>query len=170
MKLFNLNWKVLIGVGLLIALLVLGMMIPQCHAGPLDPPYVQMSGGAAIVRGATYAADLTFTEPSNVLRNSFWQGSITAIGTSNFKGQDVPNNFAARGLFLDGFGRFDVGLGLSWMQNPAPYNGGSVNFALQLDYRFVFWPITLTYAHMSDAGTKLPNYGRDILLLGWRFR
>jgi hypothetical protein len=54
------------------------------------------------------------------------------------------------------------------MQNPPPYNGGPVNFALQLAYRFGFGA-TLTYAHVSDAGSRLPNLGRDIVLIGWRF-
>jgi Lipid A 3-O-deacylase (PagL) len=170
-KLFNLNWKVVIPVVILIILLLLGMIWPKAHAAeaPLDAPYVQFGVGAAVVRGETEAIDLTFTQPASVLRNAYWQESLTVIGTSTFQGKDVPNNFAARALFVDGFGRFDVGLGLSWMQNPGPYNGGNINFNLQLAYRFVFLPLTLTYTHMSDAGSKLPNYGRDIVLLGWRF-
>lgn len=168
-KLFNLNWKTVIGVLLVVALLVLGMLWPKAHAGVLDAPYVQMSAGGTVVRGFTEVIDMTFTQPASVLRNAYWQESLTVIGQSTFRGQDVPNNFAARALFVDGFGRFDVGLGLSWMQNPGPYNGGNVNFNLQLAYRFERLPVTLTYTHMSDAGSKEPNLGRDIVLLGYRF-
>ena len=169
MKLFNLNTKTLIVVGVVMGLLFLGLALPRCHAAVLDAPYVQLSGGAAVVRGATEALDLTFTEPAPVLRNAYAQGSLTVLGTSTFRGASVPNNFAARALFVDGFGRFDVGLGLSWMQNPAPYNGSPINFNLQFAYRFIFLPVTLTYTHMSNAGSRLPNLGRDIVLLGWRF-
>lgn len=168
--LFNLNTKTVIGVAALIVLLALGMIIPQCHAAPLDAPYVQLSGGAAVVRGSTPALDLTFTLPAPQLRNAFWQGSLTVIGTSTYNGNAVPNNFALRGLFVDGFGRLDVGLGVSWMQNPGPYNGSPVNANLQLDYRFEFLPVTVTYTHMSNAGSRLPNLGRDVVLIGWRFR
>jgi hypothetical protein len=173
-KLFNLNWKVLVGVLGLVALLVLGFIIPNCSRAattemPSFAPYVQISGGYAIVRGPTPVLDLTFTEPAPQLRGAYWQESLTVIGTSTYNGQSVPNNFAARGLFVDGFGHFDVGLGLSWMQNPAPFNGSPINFALQLAYRFDFGG-TLTYAHMSNAGSKLPNLGRDLVMLGWRFR
>lgn len=169
--LFNLNPKVLIPVLGLVALLVLGLALPKCHAAEvLDAPYVQFSAGAAVIRGPAPVMDLTFTEPAPQLRNAYWQESLTVIGTSTFRGNPVPNNFALRGLFVDGFGRFDVGLGLSWMQNPAPYNGSPVNFNLQLAYRFVVLPVTVTYTHMSNAGSREPNLGRDIVLLGWRFR
>ena len=168
MALFNLKPKVLIGVGALVALLALGLMIPQCHAAPLDAPYVQLSGGTSIVRGPAPAADISFTEESIQLRKAYWQESLTVIGTSTLNGKPVPNNFVARILFVDGFGAFDVGLGLSWMQNPAPYNGSPVNFALQLAYRFRSG-VTLTYAHLSNAGSREPNLGRDLVFIGWRF-
>lgn len=171
MKLFNLDPKTIIAVLFVVALLALGLIIPQCHAAesPLDAPYVQLSGGAAVVRGVTPVIDLTFTEPAPQLRHAYWQESLTVIGQSVYHGQPVPNNFAVRGLFVDGFGRFDVGLGISWMQNPAPYNGSPINFNLQLAYRLGFGA-TLTYTHMSNAGSRTPNLGRDLVLIGWRFR
>lgn len=168
MKLFNLNFKTMIAVLAVVALLTLGLLLPTCHAAPLDAPYVQLSAGSAVVRGQAPVLDLSFTQPAVQLRQAFWQESLTVIGTSNFRGQSVPNNFVARGLFVDGFGKFDIGLGLSWMQNPAPYNGSNVNFNLQLSYRLPLGA-TLTYTHLSNAGSRIPNLGRDMLLLGWRF-
>jgi hypothetical protein len=169
-NLFNLNKKTTIAVLGLIAAIIIGAALAKCHAAetPLDAPYVQFSGGSTIIRGQTPVLDMTFAEPASVLRHAFWQESLTVIGQSTYQGQNVPNNFAARVLFVDGFGSFDTGLGLSWMQNPYPYNGSPVNFALQCDYRFRFGA-TLTYAHMSNAGSRLPNLGRDIVMLGWRF-
>lgn len=167
MPLLNLNKPTTIAVGAVVALFVLAMALHRCHAAPTDAPYVQVSGGETVIRGPTQVLDLTLTEPAPQLGGAYLQQSLTVIGTSTFKGQAVPNNFAARALFVDGFGHFDIGVGLSWMQNPSPYNGGPVNFALQLAYRFPH--VTATYAHMSNAGSRLPNYGRDILMLGWRF-
>lgn len=170
MSLFNLNWKTTALVLLLVALLVIGLAIPQCHAeGVLDAPYVQLSAGKTYIRGPAEVLDLTFTQPAPQLRHAYWQESLTVIGSSTYRNQPVPNNFIVRGLFVDGFGRFDVGLGLAWVDNYLPYNGQHVNFALQLAYRFKRLPITLTMAHVSDAGTQLPNLGRDMLTLGWRF-
>lgn len=168
--LFNLSKPTLIAVLLVVALLGLGMLLPQCHAAeaPLDAPYVQLSGGETVIRGKAPVLDLTFTEPAPQLRQAYWQQSLTVIGTSTFNAKPVPNNFALRTLFIDGFGRFDVGLGVSWMQNPAPYNGSPVNFNLQLDYR-ILRGATITYTHMSNAGSRLPNLGRDLIMIGWRF-
>lgn len=170
--LFNLNLKTTLGVLALVALLALGLAIPKCHGadlGPTDAPYVQLSGGKTWIRGPAPVLDLTFTQPASVLRNAYWQESLTVIGSSTWHNESVPNNFIVRALFVDGFGRFDVGLGISWMQVYLPYNGSSVNFALQLDYRFKRLPVTLTVAHESNAGTRLPNLGRDEIMLGWRF-
>lgn len=165
---FNLSKKTTIAVLVFIAVFAAFLIFGKAHAAPLDAPYVQLGAGAAIVRGTAPVIDLTFTEPASVLQHAYWQESLTIIGTSTYNGQPAPNNFAVRGLFVDGIGRFDVGLGLSWMQNPAPYNGSPVNANLQLAYRFGLG-VTLTYSHISNAGTRLPNLGRDVILIGWRF-
>lgn len=167
--LFNLSRNTLLAVGAVILALAIGFAVPQCHAGVLDAPYTQLSAGEAIVRGHAPVLDMTFTERASVLRNAYWQESLTIVGSSMYRGANVPNNFIVRGLFVDGFGRFDIGLGLAWIDNYLPYNGQHVNFALQLAYRFKVLPVTITYAHESDAGTQLPNLGRDELMLGWRF-
>jgi len=172
MAIFRNSKSAVVGIVVFLLLLLGALIIPKCHAeeSPLDAPYVQFSAGSAVVRGPATVIDLTFTEPASVLRNAFWQESITLISTSTFKGQDVPNNAIVRGLFVDGYGQFDVGLGVSWMVNPAPYNNPTgFNFNLQLDYRFKTLPVTVTYSHFSIAGMREPNLGRDLLLMGWRF-
>lgn len=169
MSLFRNPPKVVIIIGIFVAAFAAGLIWNKAHSAPVDAPYVQLSGGSAVVRGYAPVLDLTFTEPAPQLHGAYWQESLTVIGSSTFNGQQAPNNFVARGLFVDGFGKFDIGLGLSWMQNPAPFNGSAVNFNLQLAYRLPLGA-TLTYTHLSNAGTKLPNYGRDIVLVGWRFR
>jgi len=167
---FNLSLSGTIAVLVFIGLIVAGLALHKCHAAsPFDVPYAQFSLGGAAVRGPTEVLDLQFMEPSNIVPHSFWQFGMTAIGESTFKGLDYNNNLVFRGLFCDGFGPVDVGIGIAYMTNYLPYNGGNINANLQIDYRFRKWPITLTYTHFSDAGSKLPNYGRDVILVGWRF-
>jgi hypothetical protein len=166
-RLFNLNPKLAIVVAVFVALFILAF-VTKCHAEEAGG-YAQISAGSAVVRGEAPVLDVGFTWPSGFRPGDFWKGDLTLIGTSSFKGEDVPNNFAVRGLYVAGFWHLDVGLGVSWMQNYLPYNGGPVNFCLELAYRFQRWPITINYTHMSDDGTKLPNYGRDLVMVGWRF-
>jgi hypothetical protein len=172
LMLFNNPPKAVILIVVFLTLFVLGLALNKCHAaeGPTDAPYVQFSGGSAIVRGEAPVIDVTYTYPAPQLHGAFWQGSMDIVGSSTYNNQNVSNNMILRGLFADGFGRFDVGLGVGWMLNPSPYNGSNVNFNLQLDYRFIDLPITLTYTHLSDAGITSHNLGRDIVLIGYRFR
>lgn len=173
MALFRNQKPIVKAIFVFLGLFVAGLALNKCHGkdlGPVDAPYVQFDTGAAVIRGPAPVIGVTFAEPASVLPNAFWQESLTIIGTSKFRGQDYPNNAILRGLFVDGFGRFDVGLGVSWMVNPAPYNNPTgFNFNLQLDYRFKTLPLTLTYSHFSIAGMREPNLGRDLVMLGWRF-
>ena len=169
-NLFNLAPTTKIAVLIFIGLFALGLALSKCHAAePNDAPYAQLSAGSTIVRGVAPVLDFTLTEPAPQLNKAYFQESITLVGSSTFKGQAAPNNYFFRGLFVDGFGHFDIGLGVCWIDNPQPYNGQHLNMNLQLAYRFTVLPITATYSHCSDAGTQLPNYGRDILMIGARF-
>lgn len=157
--------------GLHLLLVVSGLILPPCRAatsGP-DSSYLQLSGGSTIVRGDTPVADLSFIMPARVLPHSFWQLGVQVIGHSTFLGQPVGHNMLWRGLLGHRFGQIDIGVGLSYMINPPPYNGSHLNATLQLDYRFGSLPLTLSYMHESNAGLRIPNYGRDVLLIGWRF-
>ncbi len=172
-RLFNNSTPALVAILLFVILLAAGLIWNKAHAATLnaeDAPYVQLDAGSRIIRGwGAPVIDLTFTEPSEQLHKAFWQESLTIIGSSVYNGVNAPNNMVLRGLFVDGFGHFDTGLGVSWMMNPYPYNGSNVNFNLQLDYRFTFEPITITYTHFSNAGETAHNLGTDLVMIGWRF-
>jgi hypothetical protein len=150
-------------VALFIAYMILGK-----RAQGAESMTIQASSGAAVVRGVAPALNIAWDYPSGH-GGDVWRGSMTLIGHSTFKDTQYPNNYAFSLQYVTGFGRFDIGLGPSWMQNYLPYNGSAVNFALTLAYRFTYWPLTLSYDHFSCGGACSPNYGRDILLLGMRF-
>ncbi|MBS0599579.1 MAG: hypothetical protein JSR92_20170 [Proteobacteria bacterium] len=133
-------------------------------------PYVQISAGSTYIRGPAQVLDLSFTWKAPQQENAFWKTSMTIVGDSDFHGQKAPNNLMLRGEYVTGFGHFDVGLGLCWIAHPYPYNGQPMNFSLEMAYRFQRYPVTLTLTHCSDAGMQMPNYGRDLVTLGWRFK
>lgn len=169
MKLFNNAKPVVASILLFVILFAIGLFgISKCaHA---EAPYVQLSAGAAYVRGPTAVLDLAWTWKSPQSKRDFWKTALTVVGDSTYEGQHAPNNFILRGLYVTGFKHLDLGLGLSWMQNDHPYNGSPVNFNLEIAYRFQRVPVTLTVTHFSNAGSKLPNLGRDLVMVGWRFQ
>src|SRR5262249_21311759 len=117
----------------------------------------------------TEVFELSLVQPVSFVPHSFIQIGMMNIGESSWYNVNYNNNLVWRAIFCDGLGQFDFGIGASYMTNYLPYNGGHVNANLQIDYRFKRWPVTITYTHFSDAGSALPNYGRDIVLIGWRF-
>jgi hypothetical protein len=172
-KLFNLSKAGTIAVLVFLALILAGIILHAKKAHSANEPtqaYVQFSAGSTIVQGAgAPVADLSVYIPNSALRGSYWEIGMMAIGESNFHGQNINNNLVWRGLFTDNIWHFRFGIGASYMTNYLPYNGGHVNANLQVEYDFQRWPVTLTFSHFSDAGSALPNYGRNIIMVGWRF-
>lgn len=138
-------------------------------AAPTLHPYVQLSGGRTMLRGDASALNLAWTWRAPQSRADMWMTSMTLIGNSSFRGQAYRNNYAFSVQYVTGFDRFDIGIGPSWMINPAPYNGTPVNFNLMLGYRFARIPVTVWWDHFSCGGACSPNEGRDILFAGYRF-
>jgi hypothetical protein len=126
--------------------------------------------GRAIIHGETPAIGLniTFGEQYGVghdLQDFNYQCGLLLIGANG----PNSNQIAAQCLVVDGFGRFDLGLGLAALQNSDQWNSGRVNFALMARYRFTE-RMSLTYRHISNAGTHLPNIGRDMIFAAWTFK
>jgi hypothetical protein len=150
-------------VALLIAYMILGKRVWGAES-----MQIQVSSGAAVIRGIAPALNIAWDVPSGHGADAV-RFSTTLIGHSAFNGAQVPNNYAFSVQYITGFGHFDIGLGPSWMQNPQPYNGSNVNYNLMFGYRFTFLPLTVWYSHFSCGGACSPNYGRDLLLAGGRF-
>ena len=166
MALFNNPKGVQYAIAAFIVILCLSFAV-KCRAD--ETHYVQVSGGSTVVRGQAPALDIEFNVPASVAKGASWQSGFTIVGSSTFYGVDQPNNAYYYGRIVDGFGHFDVGLGVCALHHTDAYNGATVNFNLMAAYRLPFGA-TITYEHCSDAGMTRVNLGRDILLLGWRFR
>lgn len=152
--------QLLIGGFLLVLILAFAT---RCHA---DEGYLQMSAGAAVLRGAAPALDLSLNWPDAGPRDAAIQVATTLVGASTFRGWN-RNQMAVQALVVDGFRAFDVGVGLTWLQNEDAYNSSPINYSLMLAYRLP--RITVLFRHWSNAGTRGGNLGRDLLFIGWRF-
>ena len=142
----------------------------KSRAKMMNPLFRNGFGWMTVVRGEAPAVDL-----SVVLRDALEAGDtglevgVTFIGASTLNGAPQHNNFAVRCAVVDSLWRFDVGLGLGYLQNTDVYNGSNLNFNLLLGYRFSRIPVTVRAMHFSNGGTRSPNKGRDMLLVYWRF-
>jgi hypothetical protein len=161
------NRKVQLGVLVVIALLVAASATRCAHAG--DGDYAQFGIGSTIVRGPAPVVDYSLVYQDAAPKDAWLEVGATFIGESNFEGAYQRNNFALRAAILDGFGRFDVGLGAAFLQNVDTYNGSHVNFTLILQYRVKSLPFNFRVQHFSNGGTQSPNKGRDMLMVMWRF-
>lgn len=156
---FNPDTKAARYVAIFVALCVLAWAT-KCHAEGIG-----FSAGGTVIRGPAAAIQVEWQWPAWERRDGHFETGITLIGPSNHKGVDQLNTFALDATYVDGFGPVDFGIGPAYLQNTDAYNHGGANFHLLLGYhRGRFF---IRYNHFSDAGTKSPNLGRDMVLMGW---
>jgi hypothetical protein len=130
----------------------------SCHGEGLA-----VSGGQTLLRGSTGALQVEWQWPSFRRNDAHWETGITMVGPSTY-GPDWPNTFFWDATYVDGFGPVDIGIGPAYAQNTDAYNHMGANFHLMLGYHHGRW--FARYNHFSNAGSKQPNLGRDMLLVG----
>lgn len=148
---------------LIVVLLLLGSFATTCRSESI----IQVEGGSTLSRGYTPALGLTIVWPESGPGDADFQCGLMLVGTSEFKTNN-PNQAAVQCLIVDGYKRFDLGLGIVALQNTDDYNSSHTNFSLLAGYRFTD-RLGVIYRHWSNAGTTKPNIGRDMLLLTYRF-
>lgn len=144
-------------------LILLGSFATKCRAESV----MQFEMGTTVSRGMTPALGLSVVWLDAAPGDADFQCGIELVGTSENRVSN-PNQAAFQCLVVDGYHRFDIGIGVVVLQNIDEYNGSHANFSLLFGYRFTE-DIGLYYRHWSNAGTIKPNTGRDMLLVIYRF-
>jgi len=130
-------------------------------------PVITAEAGLAVMRASTPALRLSVEWPK-AAHNADFQCGLSLIGPYEFKGANANQAVADCLVVVQPFAALDVGVGPAYLQNVDQINGSHFNFALMARYRFGDrW--ALAWRHWSNAGTKPPNYGRDLLVLGYSF-
>jgi hypothetical protein len=129
---------------------------------------LEFSGGVTTLRGPTSAMGLKVIWPGAVAGRADLSCGLLLVGASDWHSHNA-NQAIEHCQVLNHLGRFSIGVGVAHLQNADDYNSGSVNFSLtaQAHLWSDWW---LGWQHFSNAGTSMPNYGRDMVLLTWRFR
>ena len=168
MSLIPLGNKPAVKVVLLIAIAVFlsGFFVKKCQGAEVKMDFV---AGSAVVRGATGAFGLNVCQERVIAGFADWCSGFMLIGSSTWNGQ--YNDFQAvvhSQVVAHTRGGFELGVGVAHIQHDDAYNSGTVNFSLSLAHR-LFSNVYVRYQHFSNAGTHMPNQGRDLLLADWRF-
>lgn len=157
-------------IGKVPAALIVAIFIAVCIAAWATTCHgegVAVSVGSTVLRGPTAALQVEWQWPAFEHRDAHWETGITMVGSSTYPSADSieqTNTFFWDATFVDGFGPVDVGIGPAYAQNTDAYNHTGANFHLMLGYHYKRWFVR--YNHFSNAGTKSPNLGRDMVLVG----
>lgn len=106
--------------------------------------------------------------------NDKWSAGLGLVGEQVDKYErEIDNNlhiFGQRVVSGPGIlSRVELGIGLNYALNKTTVNGSNLNYhlSLQLD---VTDKVYFIYRHISNAGSRSPNTGQDLLNFGWRFK
>lgn len=148
---------------LVFILVLLGAFATTCRSESL----LQFELGSTVERGNAPAMGVTIVWPNAGPKDADFQCGIEIVGSSVYRNHN-PNQAAGQCLIVDGYKRFDIGLGVVYLQNIDDYNGSHTNFSLMAGYRITdTWGVI--FRHWSNLGTMHPNIGRDMLLVTYRF-
>lgn len=123
-------------------------------------------GGAAVLRGETPAVGLTVGCPRCGPVGTDYEFGFDLVGDSHDY-EDDPNVIQVRAQIVDGWRRAELGLGFYW-QNVETEYVCQFGFHLLARYRFT-GRLAAQWRHSSSAGSCRPNYGRDLLVVSYRF-
>lgn len=150
----------------IIAFVVL-LVMAVAYATRAKAAELDMAYGKALVRGPTDVAAITVVWPNQIGKVDLFAGTML-IGSFNYENKPYSNNIVLRTGFTANVKNFGVTFGVADLQHGDRLNSGGINFNLGLSYRYK--QLTASYLHISDGGTQQPNIGRDMVLLGWRFK
>jgi hypothetical protein len=153
-------------IGIIVFLLVFfAGAVSTCSA---EEPTLQLEVGSTFVRAETPALGITVTWPEAGPGDADFECGLALVGEYTFEGVTYSNQAGAQCLLVEHLGKLDIGVGGVYLQNVDALNGSRANFSLKLGWRFDdHWQ--LQWRHWSNAGTRFPNYGRDMLHLVRRF-
>lgn len=123
--------------------------------------------GSAMVRGETATVGLNVAWKEQGPVNTDYELGFKLIGDSDFKGKHQSNQFVVHGLIVDGWKNLEMGMGFAYFNVPSDY-ACQFTYSMLARYRFT-QRIHTQWQHFSTAGSCSPNYGRDLLTIGWRF-
>lgn len=149
---------------LVFVLIMIGAWATKCHGETT----LNLDSGSTYLRGGAPVLGVTLGFPKAGPIDTDYECGVIIIGNSNLEGKHEGNQVATRCMMVDGFKKFDIGLGVAYLWVVDDYNGSHVNFNLMMGYN-ITPRMKVMVMHFSNLGTTQPNIGRDLLLGRYRF-
>jgi len=125
-----------------------------------------LEAGSAMIRGETPTVGVTVNCGRCGPINTDYEFGFDLIAESTHYRYN-PNVIQVRAQLVDGYKRFEAGIGFYYQNVPTEY---VCQFGFHLMTRFrISDRIALQWRHSSSAASCTPNAGRDLLTLGWSF-
>lgn len=127
---------------------------------------LELEAGAAILRGETPTLGFNIAcKECGPVRTDYEFG-FELMGSSEYY-RDNPNVIQLHAQIVDGWKRFEMGLGFYYLNQPVEYVC-EFGFHLMARYRFND-RFAVQLRHSSSAGSCVPNAGRNLLTVAVRF-
>lgn len=161
MKLFKNKKAVIYGIIVFLSLLILLFSI---RARAEQELYIE--AGAAVLRGETPTLGFTIACKECGPVNTDYEFGFELMGASEYY-RDNPNVIQLHAQIVDGWKKFEMGLGFYYLNQPIEY---TCEFGFHLMARYKFNDrFAVQWRHSSSAGSCVPNAGRDLFTIGYRF-
>lgn len=125
-----------------------------------------LEAGSTVLRGETPTLGFNVGCPGCGPVGTDYEFGFELIGKSSHY-RDNPNVIQLHAQIVDGWKRFELGLGFFWQNVPQEYTC-DFGFHLLARYRFTD-RLAVQWRHSSSAGSCRPNAGRDLVSVGWQF-
>jgi hypothetical protein len=148
-----------------IAAFILLVIIVSCHPAKAAA-HIDLFTGASFGQGSNGAVlGLDLSMPVTQYADIY--AGTDLWGKTNV----VANNWDWHIGFESCRGRLCAGLGAAYLEKTDALDGAHTNFYLRLDYHTDWgWLHSAQVHHISDAGTVMPNYGRQAAGPVWRLQ
>jgi Lipid A 3-O-deacylase (PagL) len=148
-----------------ILLFLSAFFVKSCRGDELHMDYL---AGSAVVRGPAGAMGMLVCDERKIAGFADVCGGFYLIGDSNWNGYNSYQAVVHAQVVSRLKYGFELGIGVAKIQHSDAYNSGAINFSLSLEHQ-IYKNLYLRYQHFSNAGTNIPNTGRDLLFAAWRF-
>lgn len=146
-------------------LLVLGMAVASPDADAAD---LRLNAGGATLKGGTATVGARAVFPDALAGKADFEFGVQLLDSSRYRSFAQPNQAMITTQGVKDFHFVEVGFGVAYLWNDDIYNSGRFNFISSARFH-LSKRLDVEWMHVSNAGIRKPNRGRDMAVLSYQF-